>query len=139
MTRSGVLLAAALALAACQESEKGGKGKAEGAPGKVVSVDGVVEGVKPDAVRVKTDDGKVLAFAMRDDVTVTLAGGEAQAAVVTEGAPVRLSYRPRGSGGELVSIDVEPQGASGGGQARAPAAPPADDPPADAAQAAKGR
>ncbi len=122
MVRFGVLVAAA-ALAAC----RGGGGR-----GDTVSVTGVVSAVLPHAVRVRTDDGRQLALDLTDHVAVTLAGGEAQTAVITEGAPVRVSYRPKGAGGELVSVDVEPQARNGRGEAKDV---PAADPPADPARA----
>lgn len=123
-----VLLAALLALAACR------KEATQESTGQVLSVTGVVSGVREEAVQVTTHDGRVLDFRLDDAVAITLAGGEAQPAVVAEGAPVRVSYRPQGSGADLVSIDVEPQATDARGET---AAPPEGDPPADPARAAR--
>jgi hypothetical protein len=137
MSRIGVLVAAAMAIAACRGGGDGAKEreKAKAADGETVSVTGVVTGVAPDKVQVKTDDGRELAFKMSDAVSVTLAGGESQSAVITEGAPVRVSYRPKGSGGDAVTIDVEPQATNGRGEAKGV---PQRDPPADPSRARQG-
>lgn len=47
---------------------------------------------------------------------------------------MRVSYRPQGSGADLLSIDVEPQATDAKGETKAP---PEGDPPADPARAAK--
>jgi ABC-type Fe3+-hydroxamate transport system substrate-binding protein len=137
MSRIGVLIAAAMALAACSKgaSQAGGDGKkAEakkaGEAGDSVSVSGVISAVEPDRVRVRTDDGRELALKLDEAVSVTLAGGKAETAVITEGAPVRVSYRPKGSGGDLVTVDVEPQATTGRGEAKKV---PQSDPPANPA------
>jgi hypothetical protein len=112
----------ALAVAAACGKLSGGKGGPD-----VRSADGVVASVKEHAVQVRTQDGRTLDFPMKDDVKVTLGGGEASTAVVTEGAPVRVAYRQHGDRDrELVSIDVEPKGRAGnagsvGGAGRPPA------------------
>ncbi len=93
-----VCAAAAAALAACH-----------GASRETASATGVVSAVGPTDVQVKTDDGRQLALRMGDDVKVTLAGGEAQRAVITEGAPVRVSF----DGKKLVAVDVEPKARGG--------------------------
>lgn len=145
MSRIRVLVVAAAAFAACRGASGCGGNesapKATGATGGTVSAMGVVSGVQPDQVQVKTSDGRRLALRMRDDVKVTLAGGEAQSAVITEGAPVRVSYKPSGDGGELVAVDVEPK--TGGGDAKESAAgeqnpAPQRDLPADAGRARQG-
>lgn len=97
-----VMLVIAIAVAGCRKEATSESGA------DLVSVTGTVSRVKERAVVVTTDDGRVLDFALDDAVTVTLGGGESQRAVITEGAPVRVSYRPQGSGADLVSIDVEP-------------------------------
>lgn len=136
MSRIGVLVGAAMAIAACRgDAGAGAKEKAKAGDGGTVSVTGVVTGVAPDKVQVKTDDGRELAFDMSDAVSVTLAGGESQSAVITEGAPVRVSYRPKGSGGDAVTIDVEPQATNGRGEAKGV---PQRDPPADPNRARQG-
>ncbi len=121
-------IAALLTLAACRK-----EATQETSSGPVMSVTGVVSGVKEEVVQVTTDDGRVLDFKLDDAVAVTLAGGEAQPAVVTEGAPVRVSYRPEGRGADLVSIDVEPQATNARGET---ASPPEGDPPAVPGRAA---
>ena len=128
MSRFGVLLAAAVAFTGCR------KEATQETRGDAVSVTGVVSAGKERAVQVKTDDGRVLDFGLDDAVVVTLAGGEAESAVITEGAPVRVSYRPQGSGADLLSIDVEPQATDAKGETKAS---PQGDPPADPARAAK--
>lgn len=148
MSRIGVLVAAAVVVAACRDDAGGangaGKGKASGEGSGTVSAMGVVSSVQPDKVQVKTADGRQLALKMSDGVKVTLAGGEAQTAVITEGAPVRVAYRPKGEGGELVTIDVEPKAGGSGGEAKpAPqggeAKPaPQGGAPADASRARQG-
>jgi ABC-type Fe3+-hydroxamate transport system substrate-binding protein len=136
MSRIGVIAAAAaLAVVACRKDGKEAKNGASSA--ETVSVTGVVSGVDPDQVQVTTDDGRQLALKMNQTVAVTLAGGEAETAVITEGAPVRVSYRPKGSGGDLVTIDVEPQAANGRGELKDGAAQP--DPPANPDRARQGR
>lgn len=132
MSRSGLLLAAALALAACSAEKKKAASR-----GELVSVTGVVARVEENGFQVRTDDGQVLSLALRSTAAVTLAGGEAQSAVITEGAPVRVSYRPKGSGGEAVSVDVEPQATTGTGELKPREADV--DPPANPEQAARGR
>lgn len=101
----GVALAAALG-AGCRGS--GGSAEAD-----LRSAEGVVAGVSERAVQVRTPDGSVLEFPLREGVEVTLGGGESSRAVVTEGAPVRVSYRDAGEENELVRIDVEPRARSG--------------------------
>jgi hypothetical protein len=111
-----------------------GKGSGGGAGG-VKSADGVVASVKEHAVSVKTQDGRTLDLPMKDDVKVTLGGGEASSAVVTEGAPVRVAYREHGGDRrELVSIDVEPKGRAGG----AASTGGAGEPPAEGRFSAQG-
>lgn len=128
-----VLVVGALALGACQQKEAASAGSAPAEKG-VVSVTGVVSGVSEKALRVRTDDGRVLDFALDDAVAVTLGGGESHQAVVTEGAPVRVSFKPKGAGADLVSIDVEPQAPESKGESSAPSA----DVPADPARARSG-
>jgi ABC-type Fe3+-hydroxamate transport system substrate-binding protein len=113
------LLVVALAVAGCR------KETTSGSHADLVSVTGMVSSVKEREVQVTTDDGRVLDFPVDDAVAVTLGGGESRPAVITEGAPVRVSYRPRGGGVDLVSIDVEPAGAepSVGTRAQPPARP----------------
>jgi hypothetical protein len=133
MRRFAVLLAVAFVAGACgQKKEKAGDAPAASQQ-DLVSVTGVVSGVKEKSLQVRTDDGRTLDFAMDDAVTVTLGGGESQPAVVTEGAPVRVSFKPKGSDPELVSIDVEPQAPESKGEA------PVDtsDVPADPSRAAR--
>lgn len=133
MRRFAVLLAVAGVLGACgQKKEEAGDAPAA-KDRDLVSVTGVVSEVKEKAVQVRTDDGRVLDFAMGDAVAVTLGGGESQPAVITEGAPVRVSYKPKGSGADLVSIDVEPQAPGSKGEAPGPS--PAA--PTDPSRAAK--
>jgi hypothetical protein len=79
----------------------------------VKTADGVVAGVKEHQVQVRTQDGRVLAFPMKDDTKVTLGGGDASPAVVTEGAPVRVAFKGDESKPEVVGIDVEPKGGGG--------------------------
>ncbi len=110
MNRIVVLLACAIAASACGDrssKNKGGSAAQAGSP-EVVTASGVVAVVKEDGVQVKTDDGRILNLALDKETKVTLAGGEAQLAVVSEGAPVRVSYKPTGKGGSAVAIDVEP-------------------------------
>ncbi len=137
MSRIRVLVVAAAAVAACRGAS--GCGGKEDAPkagsADTVSVTGVVSKVAPDKVQVKTEDGRELAFNMSDAVSVTLAGGQSQTAVITEGAPVRVSYRPKGAGGDAVTIDVEPQATNGRGEAKDV---PQRDPPADPNRARQG-
>jgi hypothetical protein len=137
MSRFAVLVSAALALVAC--SKGGGDAKDAKRNGEAatdtVSVTGVVAAVEPDKVRVTTDDGRQIALKMSQTVSVTLAGGEAESAVITEGAPVRVSYRPKGSGGDLVTIDVEPQAAKARGETKGV---PQDGPPANPQRASEG-
>jgi hypothetical protein len=124
--RGWVVAALALA-AACGRGGSGGNAGSAGSAGGngVRSADGVVASVKEHAVQVKTQDGRVLDFKMKDDVKVTLGGAEASStAVVSEGAPVRVAYK----GDQLVSIDVEPKvragsAASEGSGAGQPPAP----------------
>jgi ABC-type Fe3+-hydroxamate transport system substrate-binding protein len=135
MSRIGVLVAAATALAACREDSKGAGGGKANAQADTVSVTGVVSAVDPDnVVEVTTDEGRKLTLKMNEAMTVTLAGGAAQTAVIAEGAPVRVSYRPKGSGGDLVAVDVEPQATTGRGEAKDV---PRTDPPADPGRAAR--
>jgi ABC-type Fe3+-hydroxamate transport system substrate-binding protein len=121
--RGFAVVAVALA-AACSRGGSGGNAGSSGSAASegTRSADGVVASVSEGAVKVKTQDGRVLDFPMKDDVKVTLGGGEASSAVVTEGAPVRVSFKEGGKGNELVSIDVEPREGSGGA---ATAPPPA--------------
>jgi hypothetical protein len=128
MSRIGVLVAVAVALTACRDDSgrASGRAKGNGEAGETVSATGVVSGVQPDRLQVKTEDGRQLALRMNDGVKVTLAGGEAQSAVITEGAPVRVSYRPKADGGDLVAVDVEPKGANAGGDAKPAPAPQGD-------------
>jgi predicted small secreted protein len=116
-----VLIVVALAVAGCRKETTSGSGA------DLVSVTGMVSSVKDRELQVTTDDGRVLDLALDDEVTVTLGGGESQRTVITEGAPVRVSYRPRGDGADLVSIDVEPAGspAKGGSSVGTRAEPPA--------------
>ncbi|HET8541826.1 MAG TPA: hypothetical protein VFL83_18255 [Anaeromyxobacter sp.] len=120
-----VALASALA---CSRGGSGGNAGSSGSAGGegVRSVEGVVAAVTQDAVQVKTEDGRVLDFPMRDDTKVTLAGGEASTAVVTEGAPVRVSFREKAKGNEVVTIDVEPKARAGSAAGQPPAAGPLD-------------
>ncbi len=116
---------AALALAAA--CSKGGSGGNAGSSGSsagegVRSADGVVASVSKGTVRVKTKDGRVLQFPMSDDTKVTLGGGEASAAVVTEGAPVRVAFRGDERKPDVVSIDVEPAVRAGSAGGNPPAA-----------------
>lgn len=141
MSRFGVLVAAAVALVSCSkgagDAKDGKDAKRNGeAAADTVSVTGVVAAVDPDKVQVKTDDGREIALKMSQTVSVTLAGGEAESAVITEGAPVRVSYRPKGSGGDLVTIDVEPQAANARGEMKGV---PQDDPPANPEKASQRR
>jgi hypothetical protein len=127
--RGWVVAALALA-AACGRGGSGGNAGSAGSAGGngVRSADGVVASVKEHAVQVKTQDGRVLDLRMKDDVKVTLGGAEASStAVVSEGAPVRVSYKERRDGNDLVSIDVEPKvragapGSEGSGAGQPPA------------------
>jgi ABC-type Fe3+-hydroxamate transport system substrate-binding protein len=136
MSRIGVLIAAAMALSACRRDEGRASAAKAGEAADTVSVNGVISAVEPDEVRVTTDDGRELALKLGEAVSVTLAGGQAETAVITEGAPVRVSYRPRGSGGDLVTVDVEPQATSGRGEMKGL---PQDDPPANPEKASQGR
>jgi ABC-type Fe3+-hydroxamate transport system substrate-binding protein len=136
MSRIGVLIAAAVALSACRRDESRASAAKAGEAADTVSVNGVISAVEPDKVRVTTEDGRELALKLGEAVSVTLAGGQAEAAVITEGAPVRVSYRPKGSGGELVTVDVEPQATSGRGEMKGV---PQDDPPANPEKASQGR
>jgi hypothetical protein len=131
MRTSVVVLAAVAALGACGRKD-GSRGDRPVAQQDLVSVTGVVADVKEKALQVRTDDGRMLNFAMNDGVAVTLGGGESQPAVLTEGAPVRVSYKPKGGGADLVSIDVEPQAPESKGQAPVRSA----DPPAHPSRAA---
>jgi hypothetical protein len=127
MARIGVLAALALALGACRDGDQAAAKAGGGQESAAVAVTGVVASADENRVEVTTDDGRRLALRMTPNVSVTLAGGQAEAAVITEGAPVRVSYRPQGSGGELVAVDVEPQAATApGGTKDAPPDPPAD-------------
>jgi ABC-type Fe3+-hydroxamate transport system substrate-binding protein len=136
MSRIGVLIAAAMALSACRRDESRASAAKAGEAADTVSVNGVISAVERDEVRVTTDDGRELALKLGEAVSVTLAGGQAETAVITEGAPVRVSYRPRGSGGDLVTVDVEPQATSGRGERKGV---PQDDPPANPEKASQGR
>lgn len=137
MSRFGVIAAAAaLAVVACRK-DGNGEGKESASSAQTVSVTGVVSGVDPDQVQVTTDDGRKLALKMNQAVAVTLAGGDAETAVITEGAPVRVSYRPKGSGGDLVTIDVEPQASNGRGELKGDTGQ--HDPPASPERAQQGR
>jgi hypothetical protein len=108
--RRSVVVALALA-AAC--SSKGGSGGNAGSSGSsegdVRSADGVVASVAKGKLEVRTQDGRTLAFPMKDDTKVTLGGGEASSAVVTEGAPVRVSFKGSDTSPVVVSVDVEPK------------------------------
>ncbi len=104
----------ALALAAACSKGSGGAG--------VRSADGVIASVKKDDVQVKTKDGHVLQFKMKDDTKVTLGGGEASTAVVTEGAPVRVAFKGDEQKPDVVSVDVEPAVRSGSAEGKPPAA-----------------
>jgi ABC-type Fe3+-hydroxamate transport system substrate-binding protein len=114
----------ALALAAA--CSKGGSGNAgssgSSADTAVKSADGVVASVKSNDVQVKTKDGRVLQFKMKDETKVTLGGGEASHAVVSEGAPVRVAYKGDEQKPEVVSVDVEPAVRGGSGEGKPPAA-----------------
>jgi ABC-type Fe3+-hydroxamate transport system substrate-binding protein len=136
MSRIGVLIAAAMALSACRRDESQASARKAGEAADTVSVNGVISGVEPDKVRVTTDDGRELALKLGEAVSVTLAGGQAEAAVITEGAPVRVSYRPKGSGGDLVTVDVEPQATSARGEMKGV---PRDESPANPEKASQGR
>jgi ABC-type Fe3+-hydroxamate transport system substrate-binding protein len=137
MSRVGMLaVVAALALGACRKDGGGADGKDAAKPGEMVAVTGVITAVDERKVQVKTDDGRQLALNLNKTTSVTLAGGQAETAVITEGAPVRVSYRPQGSGGDLVTIDVEPQATNGRGETKEPSPP---EPPADASRARQGR
>jgi ABC-type Fe3+-hydroxamate transport system substrate-binding protein len=117
MSRIAVLLAAcAVAASACGDRSPKGKGgpAAQAGSGEVLTTSGVVAVVKEDGVQVKTDDGRVLNLALGKETKVTLAGGEADIAVVSEGAPVRVSYKPTEKGGAAVTIDVEPNAPKAG-------------------------
>jgi hypothetical protein len=114
-------------LAVAAACSKGGSGKNAGSTGSsgdsaVRSADGVIASVKDNAVQVKTRDGRVLGFKMKDDTKVTLGGGEASSAVVTEGAPVRVSFKGDEQKPEVVAIDVEPAVRAGSGAGSPPAA-----------------
>ncbi len=109
LLRRSVVVALALA-AACSKGGSGGNAGSSGSAGSdVKSADGVVASVTKDKVQVRTQDGRTLAFPMKDDTKVTLGGGEASTAVVTEGAPVRVSFKGSETSPDVVSIDVEPK------------------------------
>ncbi len=115
-------VAVALA-AACSKGGSGGNAGSSGSsndPG-VKSADGIVASVGKDTVQVKTKDGRVLQFPMKDDTKVTLGGGEASTAVVTEGAPVRVSFKGDEKKPDVVSIDVEPAVRAGSAEGNPPA------------------
>ncbi len=117
---------AVVALALAAACSKGGSGGNAGSSGsaresEVRSADGVIASVKDRAVQVKTKDGRVLGFTMKDDTKVTLGGGEASSAVVAEGAPVRVAFKGDEQKPEVVSIDVEPAVRAGSGAGKPPA------------------
>jgi len=110
----GWAIAVAVAAAACSKGGSGGNAGSSGsAGGDVKSADGVVASVKEHQVSVRTQDGRTLQFPMKDDTKVTLGGGEASSAVVTEGAPVRVAFKGDERKPDVVSIDVEPKGRAG--------------------------
>lgn len=115
-------LAAACSKGGSDGGNAGSSGTSGGSGGDVKSADGVVASVKPGAVQVKTQDGRMLSFPMRDKIKVTLGGGEASSAVVTEGAPVRVAYKGDEAKPEVVSIDVEPKVRAGSDKGQPPAA-----------------
>ncbi len=106
----GIGIVALAAAAACSKGGSGGNAGSSGsaADSGLKSADGVVASVKQDDVQVKTKDGKVLQFKMKDETKVTLGGGEASSAVVTEGAPVRVAFKGDEQKPDVVSVDVEP-------------------------------
>ncbi|HEX9049269.1 MAG TPA: hypothetical protein VF841_01930 [Anaeromyxobacter sp.] len=117
----------ALALALAAACSKGGSGGSAGSSGSsgdagLRSADGVVASVKQHDLQVKTKDGRVLQFKMKDETKVTLGGGEASSAVVTEGAPVRVAFKGDGGTPDAVSIDVEPAVRAGSAEGKPPAA-----------------
>ena len=116
------VVAVALA-AACSKGGSGGNAGSSGSSADVAvkSADGVVASVKSNDVQVRTKDGRVLQFKMKDDTKVTLGGGEAPTAVVSEGAPVRVAFRGEEQKPEVVSIDVEPAVRAGSGEGKPPA------------------
>ncbi len=123
----GWAVAAAVAAAACSKGGAGGNAGSTGSAGgsDMKSADGVVASVKEHKVEVRTQDGRTLQFPMKDDTKVTLGGGDASSAVVTEGAPVRVSYKGDESKPDVVSIDVEPKvraGSSSGNAGQPPSA-----------------
>ncbi len=112
--RGWVVAVAVAAAAACSKGGPGGAG--------VKSADGVIAAVKEHEIDVRTQDGRVLRFPKKDDTKVTLGGGEASSAVVTEGAPVRVSFRGDEKSPDVVSIDVEPKVRGSSGNAGQPPA-----------------
>jgi hypothetical protein len=110
LLRRSVVVALALAAACSKGGSGGGNAGSSGSSGDdVKSADGVVASVAPGKLQVRTQDGRTLAFPMRDDTKVTLGGGEASTAVVTEGAPVRVSFKGSDAAPDVVSVDVEPK------------------------------
>ncbi len=120
----GFGVAALAVAAACSRGGSGGNAGSSGSAGGngVKSADGVVASVKQDDVEVRTKDGKVLRFKLRDDTKVTLGGGEASTAVVTEGAPVRVAFKGDETKPDVVSVDVEPAVRAGSAEGKPPAA-----------------
>ncbi len=121
--RGWVVAVAVVAAAGCKGGSGGNAGSSgSGGGGDVKSADGVVASVKEHQVEVRAQDGHVLRFAMKDDTKVTLGGGEASAAVVTEGAPVRVAFKGDEGKPDVVSIDVEPKVRAGSAAAGQPPA-----------------
>ncbi len=120
----GVAVAVLALAAACSKGGSGGNAGSTGSAGDsgLKSADGVIASVKKDDVQVKTKDGHVLQFKMKEDTKVTLGGGEASTAVVTEGAPVRVAFKGDESKPDVVSVDVEPAVRAGRAEGKPPAA-----------------
>lgn len=129
----------AVVAAACSRGGSPGNAGSGGSSGgsDVKSADGVVASVKEHQVQVKTQDGRVLDFMLKDDTKVTLGGGEASSAVVTEGAPVRVAFKGDPGKPDVVSVDVEPKVRAGSGGAGS-AASGAGQPPAPGRYDAEG-
>ncbi len=119
----GVGVVALALAAACSRGGSGGDAGSRGSAGRgdLKSADGVIAAVRKDSVQVRTPDGRTLDFPMSEDTKVTLGGGEASSAVVTEGAPVRVAFKGDEKKPDVVSIDVEPKIHAGGDAGRPPA------------------